>query len=280
MTLIDQAGRGNATTHYLPAPPDLAWLAAEGWVQRYTPDMRRPERGWRVAPDAQPHLIVHRHLGGGTSGPRVVGARSTWVDVPVARRSWSVGVTFRPGALPALTGAPGADLTDLAFPAEDVWGAPGAILAESVAAGGSAGEVASLLWDFVRNAARRARTPLDWRIRGFVSLAPVHAVAAASAASAVPTGTRVEAIARALGVSTRTLRETWRREAGLAPSEALVIGRLHRALGSALASPSPRWSRVAHDAGFHDQSHLIRDFRRLLGETPEQFLSRGERGRR
>ncbi len=45
-------------------------------------------------------------------------------------------------------------------------------------------------------------------------------------------------------------------------------------LGRVLQGGEGAWSGVALEAGFHDQSHLIRDFRDLLGLTPEQFRKR------
>ena len=34
------------------------------------------------------------------------------------------------------------------------------------------------------------------------------------------------------------------------------------------------WARTAAEAGYADQSHLIRDFHTFTGETPGQFLAR------
>jgi len=42
----------------------------------------------------------------------------------------------------------------------------------------------------------------------------------------------------------------------------------------AIESPHIGWARIAATTGYFDQSHLIRDFRLLLGETPRTFLAR------
>jgi len=38
--------------------------------------------------------------------------------------------------------------------------------------------------------------------------------------------------------------------------------------------PPMSWSRLAHDFGYADQSHLIREFKRLGSVTPTEFLAR------
>ena len=264
MGLIDQAGRAAATTHYVMPPQDLAPLVAEAWIQRYTDAIRTEPRTWRVVADHQAHLIVHRPLGNAPRGARVVGARSTWLDVPVAGRAWSAGVTLRPGVLPLLTGLPASDFTDGSASPEDVWGRQGAELRDAIGETGTAAAVIGVLVAFIRMRAAGSLPAIDWRVRS------VSTRAAASTAPAVA------GLAAHLGVSTRTLRNIYGREVGISPREALSIGRLHGVVGRALAgSYRNGWSRLALASGFYDQAHLIRDFHRFLGETPESFLARG-----
>jgi AraC-like DNA-binding protein len=55
----------------------------------------------------------------------------------------------------------------------------------------------------------------------------------------------------------------------------LRVSRLHRALGLALGGSTPGgWAAIAARTGYFDQSHLIRDFRLLLGESPGQYMCR------
>jgi AraC-like DNA-binding protein len=41
-----------------------------------------------------------------------------------------------------------------------------------------------------------------------------------------------------------------------------------------MAATSCDWARIAADAGYHDQAHLIADFRQLIGLTPGAFFRR------
>ncbi len=59
------------------------------------------------------------------------------------------------------------------------------------------------------------------------------------------------------------------REYAMPPHRYLIGRRIDRARGLLLDGMGP--AEVAHVAGFHDQSHLTRHFRRLLGVTPGAF---------
>ena len=72
----------------------------------------------------------------------------------------------------------------------------------------------------------------------------------------------VDSIARATGSSVRQLRRTVRQEAGIS---------LKTYAGMATAADrfaTPLWARIAADAGFCDQPHLIRECRALTGLSP------------
>jgi len=44
------------------------------------------------------------------------------------------------------------------------------------------------------------------------------------------------------------------------------------------AATSKDWARIAQDAGYYDQAHLIADFRQLVGLTPGAFQKRAGDG--
>jgi AraC-like DNA-binding protein len=53
---------------------------------------------------------------------------------------------------------------------------------------------------------------------------------------------------------------------------------LHACLRALRRHAAPRWSDVAIDAGFYDQSHLINEFQSLCGLPPRLFLERAALG--
>lgn len=82
---------------------------------------------------------------------------------------------------------------------------------------------------------------------------------------------RIESVAREVGVSTRHLERLFTREVGLGPKELGRIRRFHRVVGRLSEESAPRWATLAAECGYHDQAHLIREFREFAGTTPGAY---------
>lgn len=74
-------------------------------------------------------------------------------------------------------------------------------------------------------------------------------------------------LAERTGVAPRRLQRWFQREIGLAPRQYFRLLRFQHAVGEH-ADASPRQTDRAADAGYADQAHMTREFRRLSGETP------------
>jgi AraC-like DNA-binding protein len=81
----------------------------------------------------------------------------------------------------------------------------------------------------------------------------------------------LESLAAELGTHPSHLVRVFRREYGLPPHKYVVGRRLDHA--RRLLLDGRPIADVAAEAGFHDQSHLTRHFRALLGTTPGAFRS-------
>jgi AraC-like DNA-binding protein len=80
-------------------------------------------------------------------------------------------------------------------------------------------------------------------------------------------GTAVAALADELGWSRRHLVGRFREQVGLPPKTVARILRFERAYRY-VDRPGVSWTRVAHECGYADQAHLIREFREFTGATP------------
>ena len=86
-------------------------------------------------------------------------------------------------------------------------------------------------------------------------------------------GTPVAELCTRLGLSNRHLIKQFRHTVGLAPKAYARVGRFQRVIDSSRGQIEVPWARLASDHGYADQSHLIREFRRLALVTPEEFVA-------
>lgn len=87
---------------------------------------------------------------------------------------------------------------------------------------------------------------------------------------------RIEDIAVELGLSQSALERRFRRMVGASPRKFASLVRLQGILR--LAESGADLTTLAHAAGYYDQSHFIKDFKRFTGMAPGTFFGRGPRG--
>ena len=80
----------------------------------------------------------------------------------------------------------------------------------------------------------------------------------------------VRALAAALGLSERQLERRFLAAVGVTPKRFAGLRRFERAVR--LAQTEPTLAQAAVAAGYYDQSHLVRDFRRYAGASPTALL--------
>ena len=97
------------------------------------------------------------------------------------------------------------------------------------------------------------------------------------ARAALERGGAVSAAADELSMSVRRFRREFGERVGLSPKAYARIVRFRRvAMSVAAATEPPRWAALAAEHGYFDQSHLIHEFRKLTGSTPEQYVPRSD----
>jgi AraC-like DNA-binding protein len=82
---------------------------------------------------------------------------------------------------------------------------------------------------------------------------------------------QIAAVARELGLSERQLERRMLARTGVTPKHFASVRRFERAL-AALRAGAGSLAQVAVAAGYYDQSHFYRDFRRFTGTTPARYV--------
>lgn len=86
----------------------------------------------------------------------------------------------------------------------------------------------------------------------------------------------VKAIAQDLNLSERTIQLRFKKYIGFAPKEMLRFKRFKLVLNHLIDNSKTHmeWMEIIYQYGYHDQSHLIKDFQHYLGTTPKKFVAK------
>ena len=85
---------------------------------------------------------------------------------------------------------------------------------------------------------------------------------------------RVSELHEQIGVSRKHLAVTFTRAMGISAKAYAQIQRFIWTLARLREQSTVDWSALAGEAGYSDQSHLVRDFRRIGAATPTEYLRR------
>jgi AraC-like DNA-binding protein len=199
--------------------------------------------------------------GSDTRGAALQGPSAQPTVIDTADQRAIVCVVFRlAGAYPFLR-MPASDARDVLVDLDDVWPCGGGIaLRDRLLA---SPDVPAMLRTVEEVLVERAVRPLD------------HDRAISVAGRALNGGASVAQAADRLGWTTRTLARRFGTLVGLSPKRFARVRRFQRLLGVAAAgAAAPDWARLATECGYHDQAHMIHEFRELAGSTPGEYAPR------
>ncbi|MBB5060492.1 AraC-like DNA-binding protein [Granulicella aggregans] len=80
--------------------------------------------------------------------------------------------------------------------------------------------------------------------------------------------TRIEELAHLSGLSIRQYQRRFTDDLGMTPKIFARITRFQRALDAKRLGSGRSWLSIAHELGYFDQMHMIRDFQSLAGSAP------------
>lgn len=235
-------------------------------ASRFVEDVRTlaPVAG-RVAHDWLPDgrtTLVLRVFEDGRGGDLCAGgprSRALFKNASGVVRATSV--RLKPGWSASLLGVAADELTDRIVPLEDIWGREGGDLCRDLLDARSPREVLDLLERALVLRAQQTFESASARLSR-------QAIRLLEGGEEV----RVSRVAERLGVTARHLHRVFTASVGVGPKDFARAARLQRAVR--MAAVSNDWSRIAADAGYYDQAHLIADFRELVGLTPSAYVKR------
>jgi AraC-like DNA-binding protein len=220
------------------------------WVEcTWTLESSQPVAAHPVRPDGCEDLIWSPE-----AGVRIVGTMTREQRFDFSPGAHTCGIRFRPGMAGPFLGLPAAAITDRNLALEEVWGNAGRRVDAAAADAASLPGALKILTAVLR-------TPS--------TLNPVQL--AIEAMTAAHGDIDLDWVAGQAGLSPRQFRRRCVEESGLTPKHLCRVLRFRRAC--TLARPPVDWAAIAADAGYFDQSHLIRDFHEFTGATPMSVFS-------
>jgi AraC-like DNA-binding protein len=175
---------------------------------------------------------------------------------------WNVAAKTTVGGFGALVGIPVAELTDRVQPIAGLLDLP-ADIADQLERLPSQAARAQRLADLLTAVAESADPHRIELAREIGSIA--------SRAETDRSIRRVGDLARPAGYTVRTLQRLFKEYVGVSPSWVIRRWRLLDAAELARDGQRVDWAEMAAELGYADQSHLVRDFRAVLGTTPQAY---------
>ncbi|HET9933788.1 MAG TPA: helix-turn-helix domain-containing protein [Polyangiaceae bacterium] len=230
------------------APPeDLAPFVERFWSVRWDLDGRPP-----FAQEILPYPCVN--LSTGSGGFEVHGPATKRFVARLSGRGEVFGTKFTPAGFLVFTRTPLRDLVDRIV---------------SIEAAAGRGPCAPTTHDF-----DAVRPQVETFLRSFHPK-PTEAMALADRlvrlAQEDRSITRAEDLARTAGISVRSLHRLFEHHVGVGPKWVIRRSRVQEAAERVARGEPVDWAGAAQELGYHDQAHLIRDFREQVGATPAAY---------
>jgi AraC-like DNA-binding protein len=244
-----------------PVPPE----GLRPWVDRFWIVRWRLAAGERHEQEILPHPSVQLAFEAHGATVHGIGTRRF-----VARlEGWGrvIGVKLLPGAFTAFSARPMADLVDRVLPLADVFGERAGELSTRVSSEPDTQAALASIGAFLES----LDPAHDDNIARVVEL--VELVARERSI------TRSEALARQAGSSVRSLQRLFERYLGVGPKWVIARARVQEAAERIAAGGAVDFAALAVELGYHDQAHLIRDFKAQVGFTPAVYAQRCSAGR-
>ena len=181
------------------------------------------------------------------------------VDLQPMLRHAAFFVGFAPGGFQRLFGVDIFELSDRCYSAMDVIGPKIGALHDAIAESPTVRAKVHIVETFLLARAAVARRK-----------EATHRLARLLIAS--HGGFKIACLVEASGMSDRQFRREFLRKLGMSPKHYAKVERFSYALRLKESCPWLSWAEVSAEAGYFDQTHLVKDFRILGGAAPTQLI--------
>lgn len=218
-------------------------------------------KSWYILPDNCAHLIFHLYKHGNTLKPymTLVGPRTKHKLISRANRCLTFITTFHPGGLSFFCPVPVSELIDKATVASELFFEFDDELLGNLSGCAVSGNIRALIHQ------------IESILHSRLNLSQNHLFLRAWNSLKKANFTKVADFASQLGITERHLRSLSKSYIGHSPKLILQIGRFTDSL--MMSNDHREWTAIACDAGYFDQSHMIAEYQRMVGTSPERLFN-------
>lgn len=231
---------------------EIGYFVQHYWIVRWDLRGQAPYSQVVIA-----HPNVNLVFEKGASG--VFGVAKTTSSHLLKEQGWVFGIKFKPGGFYPFLQAPVSTLTGGVISLEEVFGVETAPMeAEILSLTDDAAMVGRA--EAFLTAHLPERDPNTALISEIVQMIQQDR-----------TILKVEDVVRLSGMNKRTMQRLFDRYVGVSPKSVIQRYRLHEAAEHMDQGTAGDWLDLSIALGYYDHSHFIRDFRSIVGVSPEQY---------
>jgi AraC-like DNA-binding protein len=224
------------------------------YVSHYWLSLSNDSPVYTALPDGCVDLVLE--VTGDDYGAWIYGTTTHPTDIACSRGAHYLGIRFQPGQSRHFIDAVAGEITDARAELHGLMQFPAEMIAARIATRTLFRQLDEIL------VAMLSRSP---PATGLIDHVIQHVEAHRG-------GVGVEEIARRFGKSRRQIERTFPQTVGIPLKFFCTIARMRHAAGLISQSDGRSLTAIAMDAGYSDQAHMTRDFRRLAGATPGQLV--------
>jgi len=243
------AGSMPGVWRYYPSP-DLAPFVEHYWTVEW--DVPEP-----VLRETLPHPSIHLVLEAGRE--EVSGIHTKKFSRMIAGKDRVFSVKFLPGGFRPFIDRPVSALSERVWDLAELLGPSARGLCRRALAHGDHHATVGILEDFLRSFHPRSDDSMRLAQRIAERVTSDRGI------------TKVEHIVEAFDIGKRTLQRLFDEYVGVTPKWMIQRYRLIEAANQIQVADMPDWADVALCLGYADQAHFIRDFKKIIGQSPADY---------
>lgn len=240
-------------SRYVPSP-DIAFFVKHYWIVSWDLTGQEPHLQ-EVVPNPCVNLVVEP---GKTA---IYGPAKSKFSYLLHGKGFVFGVKFKPGGFYPFTGKPVSELLERPLSLQEVFGEEAAA-AESAILAQTDDEA---MVELAERLIRPKLPPQDGNIRLVNQIV--------DRISQEADLTKVGQLVEQFGVNKRKLQRLFDQYVGVSPKWVIKLYRLQNAAEMMDRGLHLDRARLSTDLGYFDQSHFIKDFKAVIGQTPEEYAN-------